>query len=241
MTQDARTDSGDQPANAKKVRVVYLVPSDGSAKAAYTLLLEKAVRHTQRWYRDELSGKTFTLASPVVAVRKTKNPASYYSTHVQAGATTPSFFDNVYAEANDVASAQRSDPDNVWLVYIDADPACGQGGGCMDGVSIFAANDLRGLAQEKLVKTCPTDPDGLPPTCRWVGGLAHMLGLALGLSHPPDCEKQLPTCDSSALMWLGMYDYPKAHLTVADKTDLRMSAFVSDWSSTTPLGSCNPL
>ena len=30
---------------------------------------------------------------------------------------------------------------------------------------------------------------------RWIGGLAHELGHALGLLHPPGCEEGLASCD----------------------------------------------
>jgi hypothetical protein len=230
-----------QPQSSKKVRVVYLTPSDRTASQTYSGLLEKGARHLQRWFRDAMPGKTFTLASPVVAERKTQNPASWYSTHLASGSTEVSFWDNVYADANDAASVQRSDPDNVWLVYIDADPACGQAGGCMDGVCVFSANDLRGLAQEKLAKVCSTDSDTPLPVCRWVGGMGQMLGLGLGLPFPPGCPEHLTSCDSSALMWSGMYDYPNTHLTASDRATLAKNPFFSNWASLTPLGSCNPL
>jgi hypothetical protein len=228
------------PTNTRKVRVVYLTPSDRTARSIFSELLTRSARHLQRWFRDALPGKSFALASPVVTERKTKNSASWYSTHLTDGKTV-SFWENVYADGNDAASVQRADPDNVWLVYIDADPACGQGGGCMESVCVFSANDLRGLAQEKLTKVCSSDTDTPLPVCRWVGGMGQMLGLGLGLPFPPGCIEKLSTCDSGALMWSGMYDYPNAHLTESDRVALLKSPFFSDWTSITPLGSCNPL
>lgn len=229
------------PDNPRKVRVIYLIPSDRTRNEAYAIALERAIRHAQRWYRDQVGGKSFALPRPVVVVAETSHPAGYYSTHVGASGGDPSFHANLYEDAAGIVGAKYSDTENMWLIYIDADPACGQVTGALPSVATFGANDLRGLAGEPPKKICPTDSGEAQPVCRWVGGMAHMLGLVVGLSHPPGCADKLPTCDQSALMWLGLYDYPKTHLTDADKEKLRQSPFFTDWASTTPVGSCSPL
>ena len=82
-----------------------------------------------------------------------------------------------------------------------------------------------------------------------VGGLAHELGHAFELGHPPGCDEGLPqtakftyndgsfsseavnsVCDVYALMWLGFHwDYPETYLTDADKEVLNASPFLKHY------------
>ena len=69
---------------------------------------------------------------------------------------------------------------------------------------------------------------GSPPrgSHGWIGGLAHELGHAFGLPHPPGCDEGWNGCDADALMWAGYaYDYPDTYLTEADKLTLLGSPF----------------
>ena len=60
-----------------------------------------------------------------------------------------------------------------------------------------------------------------------LGGLAHELGHAFGLPHPPGCDEELPTCDYAALMANGYDVYPDTYLRDDDeKVFLRRLPFI---------------
>ena len=107
----------------------------------------------------------------------------------------------------------------------DANPGFGRGGW---GLTLLSSDDLRGV----------TDPGGEFYFCgegpydnslaRWMGGLAHELGHALGVTaHPPGCDEGLPTCDGLALMAYGYLKYPDTYLRDDEKAILRSSPFIT--------------
>jgi hypothetical protein len=184
------------------------------------------------------NGKTFTLSSPIVEVYQTAHDTAWYSHVRDTEPSTLDFWYNLMDDAGAYAGAYSGDPNNVWLVYLDADTPCG---GITGGVSTFAgfpANDLRGIAGQSTIPTCPDGSPEEPKTCRWVGGMGHELGHALGLPHPPGCEPYTSSCESQALMFWGTYDYPVATFTSADLSTLNASPFIAT-ESAVPTTSCD--
>ena len=217
--------------NSARVHVVYLVPSDKTYRADYARATERAIRHLQIWYRNTLgTGETFTITSPVVSVYHTAHTSDWYNTNNPAqGATT--FWFNVLADGFALTGGGFYQPNDVWVYYIDADPASGQAVGGAAGVALLPANDLRGLVGQTA-----------EPVCRWVGGLGHELGHALGLPHPAECDPvQTADCPIYALMFYGYTTYPSASLTSSDKQMLSQSAFFSPIAVTGTMFECSSL
>jgi hypothetical protein len=236
--QDAR-----RPA-APVVRVIYLVPADGVVRDNYTDRLQKAIEHLQIWYRNEMgNATTFTLHRPVVEVVQSSQVTSWYGTNPVGDNPDLWFFFNVVADAFALTGGGFFDPNNIWVFYVDSDPACGQVVGATSGVAVLPANDLRGLAGEPNIPPCPGQPPDTAGVCRWVGGLGHELGHALGLPHPSACEDSDPStiCPSDTLLWLGYITYPNTYLLAEDKATLGASPFFTRRPGRRSLPDCSDL
>jgi hypothetical protein len=237
-----------QPVEAKagtrtpEVHIIYLVPAGSRVRRDYVQNLRDAAVNLQAWFSTALgTGETFTLANPTVAVYRTEHDASSYAT-TPAG-TDPSlwFWYNATTDGFALTGGSFNDPDDVWIFYIDAAPACGQATGGAASVALLPANDLRGLAGEPTISPCTGAVEAYQGPCRWVGGLGHELGHALGLPHPAACEAGLPNCPTYALMWFGYTTYPDAYLTMDDRALLEESAFISDVKLTGKVPSCTSI
>jgi hypothetical protein len=217
----------------RRIRVVYLVPSDRQIRPEYTAAIANAFNDLQEFFRLQMgSGYTFILGTPTVEVYRTSQPAAWYNTNPNGG-TSLWFWNNTLSHGFAASGGRFNDPNNRWIYYIDSDNACGQAIGGVAGVALMSANDLRGLNGESaLVASCPNDPTVSPGVNRWIGGAGHEMGHALGLPHPPGCGTGGPNygCTggitaADSLMWVGYAYYPNTWLLPADKQSLSASGF----------------
>ena len=206
-------DYSGESTGARRVRVLYMVPSDRDEDPVYTANLEQAARHAQQWMRSRLGGTHFTLTDDVVTVAKTTHAASWYATNASGDDPNLYFWNNVLADAQPLGVA-LDDPDDVWLVYVQADPACNQVNYGTRHVAVFPENDLRGLASRARIPPCGGATDGYG-RCRWVGGMTLLMAFAMGLPTQAGCNDadNATPCDDAGLTRYGYVSYPSANLT----------------------------
>lgn len=212
-----------------RVRIVYLVPSDRTPKANYVEALERTFSHLQSYFYEHV-GETFRMGP--VEIVQTNHPSAYYTSDPQTG-----MFWTVGNEAYELIGAQHSDPQNVWMIYIDAEHACDSAMGAVPSMVIQPASMLRGLSLEPNFGPCPgeeTVDNG--SRCQWFGGAAHEFAHAAGPLGHTDCEVE--TCTGYELLTAGYRHYPNATLSDEEKTVLADSPFFVPMSAPPPAGSC---
>ncbi|MDX6500062.1 MAG: hypothetical protein QOG23_3322 [Blastocatellia bacterium] len=214
---------------AKQVRMIYLVPSNKSARADYQDAIANAISDLQRFYKDQIGGGyAFTLHSPTIEVYQTPHTAEFYSTGDNA--RPGGLWEGVLADGFALTGGGFNDPNNRWIFYVDVDPICGQFSGGTSGVALLPANDLRGLTNQPTVPICSGDPSTVLSVNRWIGGLGHELGHAFNLPHPPGCDSGDCTGGLYAynsLMYVGYSIYPNTYLLDENKTQLLGTGFFS--------------
>jgi len=205
-------------------RFIYFMPSDKSVQADFLAGIERAATTLAGWYPGQLGGRTILLNSPIVEQCHGAQAESYY--------TTSSYSRVLAAVQGCIPEAKYNDPLYRYVIYADVRHACnaperlGAGG---SGVTIMPIQDLEGLAaRSSIIDDCGevdgfTGPLGVH---RWIGGLGHELGHALGLPHPPGCDQGLSGCDSNALMWVGYASYPNTYLRSDDRATVLSTPFV---------------
>ena len=209
----------------KLVRVIYMVPSDRTPDPRYIENLEQSVLSLQLWLRDQMPNRTsFRVHSPLVNVVQTEHPESYYRTNDTGGGDLV-FWDNVRDDTFLHLDTDWDDPDNVWLVYADADEACGQRAGAVAHLAVFPKNDLRGLAGEERVPPCGGEPDD-NGRCRWVGGMGLLMFIAMAVPNPAD-EDCDDACRDALLTWFGYNRFPDAIVNEDQQDYLAGTGFVS--------------
>ena len=214
----------------KAVRVLYAVPSDREFRADYSHAIRRATEHVRWWYQQQLDGLTFALASPIPETCRMTQPHDFYVRWA---------WQRVLDGVQHCAPVEQGPTDFVWAIWADVDTACkpdgstgtweegydqfGRGGA---GLLMFGGLDLEGVTDPKEFFYCDEGPY-LASHGRAAGGLAHELGHALGLPHPPGCDDGLPSCDHYALMHLGFTAYPSTYLRDDEKAVLRDSPFIT--------------
>lgn len=203
----------------KKVYVYYIIPENKKEREDYKTAIKSNILHVQNWYEEQL-GKTFVLAAPVVQVLRSEHDDSWYSNNPNNSQLFFQFWENVISDAASITPDAKPANDRINIFYVDAHSACKQCGGCGNpGNVVIAANDLRGMIGESWIPACPGENYSFKP-CRFSGGLAHELGHAFGLPHPPGEESK------GRVMGSGFYDYPNCILSSGEKEKL----LISDWS-----------
>jgi hypothetical protein len=200
------------------VRIIYAVASDKKIKDASVIGMKRAAQNLQTWYREQLKGKSFVLNDPIVETCGLSQKASYYQIDS---------YNRVFNDINSQCVAIKYyDSKYLWIVYADVDEICNKDnlGRAGSGVGIMGRMDIEGLSGKNSVTSACGETYNFEFS-RYVGGLGQILGLALGLPHPPGCEEQKPTCDSNALMWGGMYIFPNTYLRSEEKIQLSASQF----------------
>ena len=200
--------------SSSRVRMAYLIPSDRTYDPDVAWGIERAARHLQIFYQQQLAGEyTFTLHYPVVEVVRSTRPASYFAANA---------FYGVGDEVKALLNAAGDGLANVWAVYFDVEPTSATGG--LTGLATLPHNDVVGIK----------GGDAIEPISRWIGGLGHELGHAFGLPHPDGCDADQSLPDCSSLMFLGYLTYPNTYLATVQKPLLTSGTFVSTLVATTP-------
>lgn len=210
LTSGLRAEDAD-----RRVQFIYLVSSDRDPIAAYTEKIEHAAKDVQAWYAGQLGGHTFQLAAPIVQVVKSDKSAAWFTTHSNGTHKASWGFRNTLDEMKRLQGVRPGEDHRIWVVYSDGP---GNSGRAFRGFAYLPEDDLLGLVGKH-----PTQPDPV----RWIAGMGHELGHALGLPHPADTKTH-----RDALMWAGFYGkYPdRCYLTDQDKHILAENPFIGPFA-----------
>jgi hypothetical protein len=201
------------------VRFVYLVPADQQPRNDFADAVRDAALDVKSWYAKQTqSGKTFSTTDEVVEIVRTPHVQDWYARHCSEPDQRQWFWNNSLGDAADLLDAHFNDPLRCWVLYIDAEHDPGQSVGGTSGIALLPRHDLLGLIGQSIFS-------GEEAISRWHGGLAHELGHALGLPHPPACESNPRHADCESLMMFGFRRYPKTNLLREDLERLGRSPF----------------
>ncbi len=177
-------------------RGVYINPANiGYSQNAHQAIA-RGLYDLQDWFRTKLGGKTFKLHQDPVLHATSDKPTTWFS--------GSNFYYNSLAEASRLLGAKQNDPQNLWVIYVDA-PGGGSG---TSSVAVMGHDDIIGLIG--LHQTQPS-------VNRWIGGMGHELGHAAGLDHSP--------ASTNFIMDQGMYKYPNTDIEPRHISQLKQSPF----------------
>ncbi len=198
------------------VRALYLVPADEEPDRRFERAVAAALIEVRDWLARQLGGPTIELDEPVLEVRQSPHPAAWFRDHDGHGSPrTQWFWENAIAGAG----AHFDDPRHRYVIYVQAEPAASQSIGGTSGVCLLPLHDLLGLDGRSMWPAEMAVP-------RWVGGLAHELGHALGLPHPAPCDSDPSHANCRSLMYSGFRDWPDTYLLDSEKQLLLASPFI---------------
>ena len=205
----------------KTTRFVYFVPADRAVRDDYRQAIVSAVERIRGFYKEQTGDKTFNVRSEVVEICRAPNNAAHYAVDS---------WTKVMVDAQNCVPLRWDDPDHRWVVYADVRHQCdapGRLGAGTNGLTIMPEQDLQGLAgQRETIDDCGNRSNwGVE---RWIGGLGHEFGHALGLPHPKGCDIREPNCDTGSIMWTGYASFPNTYFNAAEREQLRASPFLSD-------------
>ena len=203
------------------VRVLYAAPANREFRDDYSDGISRAIVDVQSWYREQLEGLTFEIYNVTPEWCQLPRDDDYYS--------RGNAWEKVLTDVQSCAPVRGGTLEFVWALYVDVDEECGgephELGAGGPGLLMMPRWDLEGLVSPGEYYYCDDGPYH-GTLGRWYGGLAHELGHAFGVPHPPGCDEGLPACDEQALMWLGYEDYPNTYLRDDEKQILRRSPFI---------------
>ena len=208
---------------------MYAAPSGREFRSDYSEAISNAIVEVQSWYRRETDGLTFSLYQATPEFCQMSRSSDFYARYS---------WERVINGVQPCAPVKHDDPHYVWVVYADVVSECGgawdlgydQLGRGNRSLTILGRKDLDGLVGVYDYDTtyCPrgSRPTSTERLGRWIGGLAHEVGHAIGLAHPTGCDQgNNQVCDHEALMAPAYVSFPDTHLRTTDKEMLMRSHF----------------
>jgi hypothetical protein len=194
------------------VRAAYLVPADIGAGLDVSDAFGSALRVARTWYLERLQGLTFRLDDQV-RMLTTPHPAAFYQSNRLEMEESWWVFWNGLHDGLQLLDARLDDPETIWVFLLDAAAPLpdGHGAGAVESAVLLDRGNLRNLISEH---PCPS-----------VGAIAHELGHAFGLPHPPGCDDHPFDPECGSVMGGGFRAFPDTFIRAQDAAQLMGSRF----------------
>lgn len=214
------------------VRVLYATPTDRPFRDDYMLAIRRTMLHMRAWYAQQLGGRTFDIAGELPQHCPLPREHDWYAADAWQRLEEDLQACGRVGLVHDPAWEVRPVPghvDTVWLIFPDVvESWCAVGGGYNwtlgrggRGLAMAHGLDLLDLVTPAYIINCDYrgwHNDG--------GGIAHELGHAFGLPHPPGWDEGLLIPEDKALMAGGWWLWPETYLLDYEKARLLGSRFV---------------